>query len=254
MFKTQKELGLGGVAVFLTGLLVGLLVFPDQSLGVDKKKLVRAGQSAAPKYYVPGQRKTASTTSAATEKSGANQNATANEQTRRYQKVFADFETSMGNFRAELYPLVAPRAVENFVGLATGTKKFINPQNSTEEQRPFYDGLIFHRIIPNFIIQSGCPLGNGTGGPGYRFPDEFHPLYRHAKPGMLAMANAAPNSNGSQFFITLAAAPDLDKKHTIFGEVVSGMNVVEAIGRVKTTIEDKPIKDVVLKRVTISYK
>jgi peptidyl-prolyl cis-trans isomerase A (cyclophilin A) len=171
-----------------------------------------------------------------------------------YQRVFAEFETSKGTFKGELFPLVAPKAVANFIGLATGTKKFIDAKNGQEVQRPFYKDQIFHRVVSNFLIQGGCPLGNGTGWPGYRFEDEFHPLYRHAKPGVMGMANAAPNQNGSQFYITLNAAPDLDNKHTIFGQVISGMNVVKAIGEVQTDINDRPVEKVELKNVKIIYQ
>src|SRR5208282_3543852 len=133
---------------------------------------------------------------------------------------YAIFETSLGEITCELFPQHAPETVENFVGLATGTKEFIDPKTRKPASRPFYDGLIFHRVIPDFMIQGGCPLGTGTGGPGYRFKDEFSKELRHDKPGMLSMANAGPNTNGSQFFITHVPTPWLDGKHTIFGAVV----------------------------------
>src|SRR5207302_9036034 len=137
----------------------------------------------------------------------------------------AIFETSQGNVVCRLFEKEAPQTVANFVGLAEGTKDFADPKSSQRTKHPFYDGLTFHRVIPDFMIQGGCPLGTGTGGPGYKFADEFHPSLRHSGPGRLSMANAGPNTNGSQFFITVAATPWLDKRHTIFGEVV------EEIGR-----------------------
>ncbi len=127
-------------------------------------------------------------------------------------KLFAIIETSMGNIVIELYEKYAPKTVANFVGLATGTKKWKDPKTGKWVKRPFYNGLIFHRVIPNFMIQTGCPLGNGTGGPGYKFADEFPPQLKHDKPGVVSMANAGPNTNGSQFFITHKATPWLDPK------------------------------------------
>ncbi len=148
----------------------------------------------------------------------------------------ATIDTSMGTVTLELYEDKAPRTVENFVKLA---------------KDGFYDGLIFHRVIKDFMIQGGCPKGTGTGGPGYQFEDEFHDALRHDEPGMLSMANAGPNTNGSQFFITLAATPWLDGKHAIFGKIVGGMDVVEAIGQVETGAGDRPAQDVTLSRVTV---
>src|SRR3977135_2785121 len=139
--------------------------------------------------------------------------------------TYAVFETSMGNIVCRLFEKEAPKTVENFIGLTEGTKEFKDPISGKKEKRPYYDGLIFHRVIPDFMIQGGCPQGDGTGGPGYTFEDEFndHKVVR----GALAMANRGPNTNGSQFFIvTTEAAPWLDGKHTVFGEGVEGMDVV----------------------------
>ena len=165
--------------------------------------------------------------------------------------MYAIFETNKGNFKVKLFTDKTPKTVENFVGLAEGTKEFTDPKTSKKTTRPFYDGLIFHRVIPNFMVQGGCPLGTGTGDPGYRFGDEFVPELKHDKPGKLSMANAGPNTNGSQFFITVAATPWLDNRHTIFGEVVEGYDIVEAISKVRTGPMDKPVENIVLKHVQI---
>ncbi len=129
--------------------------------------------------------------------------------------TYAILETSQGTMVCRLFEKEAPLTVENFVGLAEGTKEFTDPKTGKKTKRPFFDGLSFHRVIPDFMIQGGCPLGNGTGGPGYKFPDEFHKSLRHDKAGKLSMANAGPGTNGSQFFVTVAATPWLDNKHTI---------------------------------------
>lgn len=162
------------------------------------------------------------------------------------------FETNKGNFKAKLFSDLAPKTVENFVGLAEGTKEWTDPKTGKKEKKPFYDGLIFHRVIPNFMIQGGCPLKNGTGGPGYQFADEFSPKLKHDKPGLLSMANAGPNTNGSQFFVTTVATPWLDNRHTIFGEVTEGMDVVHSIEKTKTASGDKPIEDVVIKSIRLA--
>ena len=164
----------------------------------------------------------------------------------------AHFTTSEGNFTIRLFDAEVPKTVANFVGLAEGTKEFVDPKTGQRVTRPFYDGLIFHRVIENFMIQGGDPLGTGTGGPGFRFEDEFHPSLRHTKPGLLSMANAGPNTNGSQFFITLVATPWLDNKHSIFGEVVAGMDVIEKIGSTKTVKpNDRPVTPITISSVTI---
>jgi peptidyl-prolyl cis-trans isomerase A (cyclophilin A) len=173
------------------------------------------------------------------------------EATKKGTPMFAIFETNKGNIKIKLFADKAPKTVENFVGLAEGTKEFTDPKTGQKTTRAFYDGLIFHRVIPNFMIQGGCPLGTGTGDPGYRFADEFDKSLTHDKPGKLSMANAGPGTNGSQFFITVAATPWLDGKHTIFGEVVEGYENVEAISKVRTGMNDKPAEAVVLKHVKI---
>jgi len=164
--------------------------------------------------------------------------------------LHAHFTTSQGNFTIRLFDEEVPETVANFVGLAEGTKEFTDPKTGQKTTRPFYDGLIFHRVIENFMIQGGDPLGTGTGGPGYKFADEFSPKLRHKNPGMLSMANAGPHSNGSQFFVTLAPTPWLDNKHSIFGEVVEGMDVVNKIGSTPTR-NDRPVTPVTIESVTI---
>jgi peptidyl-prolyl cis-trans isomerase A (cyclophilin A) len=163
----------------------------------------------------------------------------------------AVFQTNMGSFTIELFADKAPNTVANFVGLATGEKEWTDPKSRQQVKRPFYDGLVFHRIIDNFMIQGGCPIGQGTGGPGYRFADEFHPSLRHTGPGILSMANAGPNTNGSQFFVTLVPCPWLDQRHSVFGQVTEGLDVVDKIGKVRTGAGDRPASPVVLEKVTI---
>jgi peptidyl-prolyl cis-trans isomerase A (cyclophilin A) len=154
--------------------------------------------------------------------------------------LFVRFNTSMGPIVAQLLEEEAPRTVANFVGLATGSSEWSDPKTGETVTRPFYDGLVFHRVIPQFMIQFGCPLGRGTGGPGYRFADEFAPGLKHDRPGLLSMANAGPGTNGSQFFITEVATPWLDGKHAIFGRVTEGVDLIAQIaaaGNAATTME-----------------
>ncbi len=165
--------------------------------------------------------------------------------------TYAIFETSMGNIVCKLLDKEAPKTVENFIGLAEGTKEFKNESTGKSEKRNFYDGLVFHRVIPDFMIQGGCPRGDGRGGPGYNFQDEFHPTLKHAKAGKLSMANSGPNTNGSQFFITVAATPWLDNRHTIFGEVVEGQDVADKISNTPRDGSDRPRTPVVLQKVRI---
>ncbi|HEY6101131.1 MAG TPA: peptidylprolyl isomerase [Anaeromyxobacter sp.] len=143
--------------------------------------------------------------------------------------MYATFKTSLGDIVVKLFPEKAPKTVENFVGLAEGTKEWKDPRSGQAVKKPLYDGTVFHRVLPQFVIQGGDPLGNGTGGPGYKFADEIGPDNKFSKPGLLAMANAGPNTNGSQFFITEVPTPWLDKGHTIFGEVVKGFDLVAKI-------------------------
>jgi len=156
------------------------------------------------------------------------------------EEMYATFRTSMGDIVVKLLPERAPKTVENFVGLAEGTREWTDPRSGQKQKTPLYDGTVFHRVIPQFMIQGGDPLGTGTGGPGYRFGDEIGPDNKFSKGGLLAMANAGPNTNGSQFFITEVPTPHLDRGHTIFGEVVKGGDLVAKIakaGNAKTRLE-----------------
>ena len=165
--------------------------------------------------------------------------------------TYAVLETSQGSVVCRLFEKEAPNTVANFIGLAEGTKEFTEPRTGEKVKRPFYDGLVFHRVIPKFMIQGGCPLGTGTGGPGHNFADEFHPSLRHDRPGKLSMANAGPNTNGSQFFITVAATPWLDNHHTIFGEVVEGQDIAAKISQVARDRNDRPSEPVIIRKVRI---
>jgi peptidyl-prolyl cis-trans isomerase A (cyclophilin A) len=164
--------------------------------------------------------------------------------------TYARFETTEGTFTARLFDKEAPNTVANFVGLAEGTKEWTDPATGQKKKEPFYDGVVFHRVINGFMIQGGDRLGQGTGGPGYKFADEFHPSLKHSRAGMLSMANAGPNTNGSQFFITLDKTPHLDNRHSVFGEVVEGLEVVKQIGEVATR-QDRPVTAVVMNKVVI---
>lgn len=171
--------------------------------------------------------------------------------------MFATLHTTAGDIRIELLQNHAPKTVANFVGLAQGTTTWSDPRTGAERTEPFYDGLIFHRVIQDFMIQGGCPLGTGTGGPGYTFNDEIHPELQFDRPYLLAMANAGKRggrgTNGSQFFITVTPTPHLNGKHTIFGEVAdaSSREVVDAIAAVATGRMDRPVEDVVIEKVTV---
>ena len=146
-------------------------------------------------------------------------------------------ETNQGTITAEMFMDVAPKTAGNFIDLA---------------KKGYYDGLVFHRVIKDFMIQGGCPKGTGTGGPGYQIPDEFAPGLAHDGPGIFSMANAGPNTGGSQFFITLVPTPWLDRKHAIFGKVVGGMDVVDAIGKARTGPGDRPAQDIIMTKVTVN--
>jgi peptidyl-prolyl cis-trans isomerase A (cyclophilin A) len=170
------------------------------------------------------------------------------------QETYARLKTSLGDIEVKLFPNHAPKTVKNFVELAEGTREWTDPSTGKTEAKKLYDGTIFHRVIPGFMIQGGDPLGRGTGGPGYRFGDEIHPELAFTRPYLLAMANAGPGTNGSQFFITVAETGWLTGKHTIFGEVTSGTDVVDKIAGVATGAQDKPQTDVVVESVTIEQR
>ncbi|HEY3686589.1 MAG TPA: peptidylprolyl isomerase [Streptosporangiaceae bacterium] len=161
-------------------------------------------------------------------------------------------ETTQGTIVLRLFPANAPETVRNFVELAEGARTWQHPETGEATTARLYDGTIFHRVIDGFMIQGGDPLGQGIGGPGYKFADEFDPSLTFNRPYILAMANSGPNTNGSQFFITLGPTPHLNGKHTIFGEVVQGSEVVDAIGSAATGPRDKPKTDVTIKSVTIN--
>lgn len=165
--------------------------------------------------------------------------------------LYAIFDTSMGKIVCVLFEKEAPIAVQSFTGLAEGTQEWLDPKTGQKVKRPFYDGLIFHRVIPEFMIQGGCPIGTGTGGPGYRYQDEFGSGLKFDRPGRLACANSGPNTNGSQFFITEVPTPWLDNKHTIFGQAVEGVDLVAKMARVECGPGNKPVKPIVLKKLTI---
>jgi len=169
--------------------------------------------------------------------------------------LYAHFTTSEGKFTARLFDAETPNTVANFAGLADGSKEWTDPRSGRKVKQPYLDGTVFHRVIEGFMIQGGDPLGQGTGGPGYTFADEFNPKLRHSKAGILSMANRGPNTNGGQFFITLAATPWLDDKHSVFGEVVEGMDVVKKIGGTATSKPgDRPVKPITIETVTIEKK
>jgi len=169
--------------------------------------------------------------------------------------LYAHFMTSEGNFTARLFEDEAPKTVANFTGLADGSKEWTDPRTGKKTHDKYFDGTVFHRVIADFMIQGGDPLGQGTGGPGYTFADEFSPKLRHDRPGLLSMANRGPNTGGGQFFITLVPTPWLDNKHAIFGEIAEGMDVVEAIGRTPTSKPgDRPVKPITIQSVTIERR
>jgi peptidyl-prolyl cis-trans isomerase A (cyclophilin A) len=170
------------------------------------------------------------------------------------ERLLATLHTNAGPIRLELFPDRAPKTVRNFVELAEGSKQYTDPRTGQPGTGPYYDGTVFHRVIDGFMIQGGDPTGTGRGGPGYTFADEFHPDLRFDRPYLFAMANAGPGTNGSQFFITVAPTPHLNRKHTIFGEVADddSRKVVDSIARTQTARGDRPVRDVMIERVEIS--
>lgn len=160
------------------------------------------------------------------------------------ERVKVKFETTLGDFEGEFYAKECPETVWNFINLIEGRQE-------TVRKGPYYDGLIFHRVIEGFMLQGGCPDSRGTGGPGYRFEDECTPNLRHDSEGIFSMANAGPGTNGSQFFITLVPTPHLDGRHTVFGKITSGMDIVNKIGSAPTGAQDRPVEDIVMKKVTV---
>ena len=172
------------------------------------------------------------------------------------EELFATLKTNRGDIVVKLFPNHAPKTVANFVGLADGTKEWTHPATGVTSKSPLYDGTVFHRVIENFMIQGGDPLGRGTGGPGYRFADEFHPDLAFTKPYLLAMANSGPGTNGSQFFVTVAPTTWLTRKHTIFGEVAdeASRKVVDEIANTETKGQDRPVEDVVIESVEITRR
>jgi peptidyl-prolyl cis-trans isomerase A (cyclophilin A) len=169
-------------------------------------------------------------------------------------ETFATLHTTMGDIEIKLFADHAPKTVRNFVELAEGTKEWKHPGSGTKTMNKLYDGTVFHRVIEGFMIQGGDPLGSGRGGPGYQFGDEFHPDLTFNRPYLLAMANAGPGTNGSQFFITVGPTPHLNRKHTIFGEVTKGTDVVDAIAAAPTGAGDRPRTDIVINSVTIDTR
>ena len=165
--------------------------------------------------------------------------------------ITATLNTNQGPIKVRLFPDQAPETVRNFVELAEGSRKWTDPRTGAETSEPLYNGTIFHRVIPDFMLQGGDPLGTGTGGPGYKFKDEIHPDLAFTRPYLLAMANAGPGTNGSQFFITVTPTTWLTGKHTIFGEVIEGADLVQAISQTQTDRRDRPAQDIVLESVVI---
>jgi peptidyl-prolyl cis-trans isomerase A (cyclophilin A) len=172
------------------------------------------------------------------------------------EELFATLKTNRGPIEVKLFPNHAPKTVANFTELAEGKREWADPRSGEKTTAPLYDGTTFHRVISGFMIQGGDPLGTGTGGPGYRFADEFHPELQFDRPYLLAMANAGPATNGSQFFITVGPTPHLNRKHTIFGEVADGPSreVVDQITRTQTGRMDRPVDDVVIESVEIERR
>lgn len=222
----------------LISLIVGLSFFSVHALA--------AGADPAPNAAAPAAAKTATTDSPKTQKKPAKKG------NKKMTGTTAIVKTSLGTITIKLFKEKAPKTVENFIGLATGSKEWTDPKTGEKKKgTPLYDGTIFHRVIPNFMIQGGDPLGKGIGGPGFRFEDEFSPNDNFDKPGILAMANSGPNTNGSQFFITVKPTPWLNRHHTIFGEVTEGMDVVNQIVNAERDSQDKPRKEIKIEKISI---
>lgn len=246
--------------LFVTALVYGLAFFLF-SLGNASAQTTPAATATAVATVAPSAAPTVGPTGAPTVTTKSEEK-TETKPAARFSKMYAKFETNLGTFTVLLYHGMTPKTVENFVSLAEGNKEFVDAKLKKKVKRPYFDGLTFHRVIKGFMIQSGDPNGDGTGGPGYTFEDEFHPNLAHTKAGLLSMANYGKDTNGSQFFITLGPQPHLDeengkpkKKHTIFGEVTEGMDVVNAIGSTKINrLNDKPVEPVVIKKLTIIRK
>ncbi len=172
------------------------------------------------------------------------------------EELYATLATNHGDIEVRLFPDHAPKTVRNFVELAEGSREWVHPRTGRKTSEPLYGGTVFHRVISGFMIQGGDPLGTGTGGPGYRFADEIHPELQFDRPYLLAMANAGPSTNGSQFFVTVAPTPWLNRKHTIFGEVANaaGREVVDQIAAVRTGAADRPVEDVTISSVKIERR
>jgi peptidyl-prolyl cis-trans isomerase A (cyclophilin A) len=168
--------------------------------------------------------------------------------------LYATLHTNLGDIEIRLFPDHAPKTVRNFTELATGEREWTDPRTRQATKAPLYDGTIFHRVISGFMIQGGDPLGTGTGGPGYQFADEFHPELVFDRPYLLAMANAGPGTNGSQFFITVGPTPHLNRRHTIFGEVTKGADVVDRIATTPTGRQDRPVEDVVITGIDVETR
>ncbi|MGC0330805.1 peptidyl-prolyl cis-trans isomerase A (cyclophilin A) [Streptomyces sp. SAI-170] len=172
------------------------------------------------------------------------------------EQLYATLKTNRGDIVVRLFPNHAPKTVRNFVELAQGQREWTNPETGAKTSDPLYNGTVFHRVIRGFMIQGGDPLGNGVGGPGYEFEDEFHPELSFNKPYLLAMANAGPGTNGSQFFITVSPTPHLNRRHTIFGEVTdaASQKVVDSIATTDTARNDRPVQDVVIESVVVEKR
>lgn len=223
-----------------------LLVLNFHAEAQNKEKAADAVSTEAPKKTTTPPKETASPASSSSAKA-----APAKTDKKGKKPMFATIETTLGKIRIKLHAEESPITVENFAGLAEGSKEWTDPKTGKKVKRPFYDGLIFHRVIPGFMIQGGDPKGDGTGGPGYQFKNENHPLLKHDKAGVVAMANAGRDTNGSQFYITTGKQSSLDGGYTVFGQVVEGQEVIDAISKVKRNHSDRPDTDVVMKKVTI---